>query len=146
MDVTFTTKPFDALTLRELHDLLWLRNEVFVVGQGITAEPEVDGHDPECSHVIGRDAGGRIVATARLFMHKRPIKVGRVAVARDLRRSGVGGALMAAVHAALGDQPAALSAQAYLQTWYERLGWRGEGGVYDEAGIPHLWMTRAGRS
>lgn len=140
--MTFAARPFAELTLRELHDILWLRNEVFVFGQKITEEPEVDGRDPECVHVFGRTEDGRVVATARLFMASDPVKVGRVAVAMDLQRSGTGTALMAYVHQTIGSRPAALSAQDYLRRWYTRLGWQAKGGVYDEAGIPHVTMVR----
>jgi ElaA protein len=144
--VTFTHRAFDDLTLRELHDLFHLRDEVFVVGQEITSESEVDGLDPECVHVIGRDAAGRTVATARLFVAKDPVKVGRIAVHPSLQRQGVGTLLMRYVHQVLGDRPGVMSAQAHLRPWYERLGWRTVEGPYDEAGIPHLRMTRAARA
>jgi ElaA protein len=140
--VTFSHRPFDDLTLRELHDVLRLRDEVFVVGQKITCEAEVDGLDPECVHVLGRDESGGMVATARLFLEKDPVKVGRIAVLTALQRHGVGTRLMDYVHDVLGPRRAVMSAQAYLRPWYERLGWRVEGGVYDEAGIPHLFMRR----
>ncbi len=144
--VTFEHKAFDALTLRELHDVLWLRNEVFVVGQKITAEAEVDGSDPDCVHVIGRDDGGRVIATARLFVAKDPIKVGRVAVARDLQGSGAGTSLMMYVRdTVIGPRPSALSAQQYLEPWYTRMGWATVGEAYVEAEIPHVWMERAGQ-
>ena len=146
---TFVHRPFAELSLRELHDLLWLRNEVFVVGQQITAEAEVDGLDPQCVHVIGRDAsgdggdGGRIVATARIFLDKDPAKVGRVAVARDLQHSGLGTALMIYVRdVVLAGRPSSMSAQRYLEAWYTRLGWRTVGAPYVEAEIPHVWMVR----
>lgn len=143
MPVVFSHRPFAALSLMELHDILWLRNEVFVVGQKITDEAEVDGHDPECTHVFGVDAGsGHTVATARVFLAKTPVKVGRVAVARECQRGGVGTELMQVVHEVIGARDAALSAQAYLQGWYERLGWIAEGEIYHEAGIPHIWMVR----
>jgi ElaA protein len=142
MTIRFSHRPFAELTLLQLHDLLWLRNEVFVFGQKITDEPEVDGRDPACTHVLGVDTTGRTVATARIFLDATPIKVGRVAVALDLQRGGVGTALMEAVHDVIGGHEAALSAQAYLQRWYERLGWIAEGEIYDEAGIPHIWMVR----
>ncbi len=142
LGVEFSHKPFGDLTLLELHDLLWLRNEVFVVGQQITSEPEVDGLDPLCTHVLGRDANGVMVGTARLFMAVDPIKVGRIAVSRDLQRTGVGTQLMHYVHAVIGDRPAAMSAQQYLQAWYGGLGWIADSGVYDEAGIPHVHMVR----
>lgn len=135
-------KPFAQLSLDELYGLLWLRDEVFVVGQGITAESEVDGLDPQCVHIWGEDETGRIVACARLFWHKDPIKVGRVAVHPKLQRSGLGSALMGYVHTVLGQRAAAMSAQAHLEPWYARLGWTRDGAVYDEAGIPHVHMTR----
>ena len=143
--LTFTHKPFAELTLDELYDLLWLRDIVFVVGQGITAESEVDGEDRACTHVIGRDDAGRIVATARLFLGKAPIKVGRVAVLTDLQRSGRGTALMSYVNGIVGDRPAAMSAQAHLEAWYTRVGWQRVGDVYDEANIPHVKMIRNAR-
>ena len=142
MTLTFTHKPFAELTLDELYDVLWLRDIVFVVGQGITAECEVDGEDRACTHVIGRDAQGKVVATARLFLHKSPVKVGRVAVHTDLQRGGHGSALMQYVNDVVGDRPAAMSAQAHLEPWYARMGWQRVGDVYDEANIPHVKMIR----
>ncbi|MFZ4579654.1 MAG: GNAT family N-acetyltransferase [Myxococcota bacterium] len=138
----FTHKSFDALTLHELYELMCLRDDVFVVGQKVTSEPEIDGLDPLCVHVMGRDDGGRIVATARLFVHEDPVKVGRVAVARDLQGQGIGSRLMAYVHEVLGERPAAMHAQAHLESWYTRLGWTAVGDVFDEAEIPHRHMVR----
>lgn len=144
--IAFSHKHFDRLTLMELHDVLWLRNEVFVFYQQITAEAEVDGLDPQCVHVLGREPGGRVVATARLFMDKDPVKVGRVAVHQDMHRGGVGTALMRYVHEVIGGREAALSAQDYLRGWYQRLGWNPQGDVYDEAEIPHVYMVRPARA
>ena len=141
-ELMFSHKPFAELTLDELYDLLWLRDIVFVVGQGITAESEVDGYDRQCTHVIGRDASGKIVATARLFMGKTPVKVGRVAVHTDLQRGGHGSALMAYVNDLIGNRAAAMSAQAHLEAWYTRMGWQRVGNVYEEADLPHVKMIR----
>lgn len=140
--LTLCHKPFAALTLDELYALLWLRDIVFVVGQKITAECEVDGEDPQCEHVVGRDASGAIVATARLFLGKTPIKVGRIAVHTDLQRGGLGSVLMRYVNDLIGDRPAVMSAQAHLEPWYVRMGWRRRGEIYSEAEIPHCEMTR----
>ena len=140
--VQFSHKPFADLTLMELHDLFWLRNEVFVFYQKITAESEIDGRDPEAVHILGRAADGTMVATARLFMDGDVVKVGRVAVHQDLHRGGVGTALMQYAHEVIGTRPAALSAQAYLRAWYQRLGWQPVGDAYDEAEIPHVYMER----
>ena len=140
--LTFAHKPFDDLTLRELYAILHLRDEVFVVGQKITAECEVDGLDPDCTHVFGRAAEGRLVATARLFVGQDPVTVGRVAVANHLQKRGLGTELMRYVHGVLGVRPAAMSAQAHLVPWYGSLGWTPVGDVFIEAEIPHVHMVR----
>lgn len=139
----FAARPFDALSVLELHALVRLREEVFVVGQRITAEAEFDGLDPACTHVLGRDGTGEVLATARLFLGQDPVKVGRIAVARHVQRAGLGTRLMDFVHEVLGGRAAAMSAQAHLVPWYERLGWRATGPVYDECGIPHRRLLRA---
>lgn len=140
--LAFSAKPFHRLTLMELHDLLRLRTDVFVVGQRITVEAEIDGKDPECLHVLGTDPAGDMVATARLFVGADPVKVGRVCVAPPLQRRGAGTALMEYVHGLLAGRRAAMSAQAHLVPWYERLGWRPVGALYDEAEIPHRRLER----
>ena len=88
-------KAFDELSLKELHDIFWLRNVVFVVGQKITAEPEVDGADPECEHAM-LWMEDRLVGTARIFHKRDPIIVGRVAVHTELQGHGLGTVLMEA--------------------------------------------------
>jgi ElaA protein len=152
MHIVFEHRPFDDLKLRDLYEILWLRDEVFVVGQRITAESEVDGMDPQCVHVYGRLAEpggepyGRVVATARLFDHDSEVKVGRIAVAPQLQQKGVGRQLMHYVHTVLGKRAGKMSAQAHLRDWYGGLGWQANSGIYMEADIPHIAMTRpAGR-
>ncbi len=146
MELSFEHKRFDELTLRELYAVLQLRDEVFVVGQKITAECEVDGLDPQCVHVMGRNSAGRLLTTARLFMDESPIVVGRVAVANSAQRRGVGTQLMHYVHEIVGDRPARLSAQAHLESWYTGLGWIAYGEPYFEANIPHVGMKRPGKA
>ena len=143
LDIRFVHRPFGSLSLMELHDILWLRNEVFVFGQKITAEPEVDGLDPQCVHIIGSTQAGRVVATARFFPDLDPIKIGRIAVHPDMQRTGLGTALMKYLIKVIGDKPSEMSAQLYLKDWYHGLGWAPDGDVYEEAEIPHIHMVRA---
>ncbi len=140
----FIHRNFSALSQRDLYDLMVLREDVFVVGQKITAELEIDGLDPECVHIIGFDADEKVVATARLFMNADPIKIGRIAVSTKLQGEGVGTELMHYVHRIMAGRPGLMSAQAYLEDWYTRLGWQREGEIYDEAEIPHIKMVRPG--
>jgi ElaA protein len=137
--VRFDVVPFDELSAHDFHDIAWLRNVVFVVGQKITEEPEIDGRDPECVHArLFED--DRLVGTARIFASADPIVVGRVAVHTDLQRSGLGTQLMLGVQEFIGARRAELHAQAHLEEWYTRLGWERFGEPFDEANISHVMM------
>lgn len=142
--VRIEIKPFDRLTVGELHACLKLRGEVFVVGQQIWKVPDVDEHDVDAHHVM-MWLGSEMVGTARLLPLGKDnyIKVGRVAVANAQRGRGLGGSMMRAIHAWLGQVPGrrgVMSAQAHLQQWYEHLGWVQDSDVYMEAGIEHVKM------
>ena len=51
-------------------------------------------------------------------------------------------AVIQAALASYGEGPLHLGAQAYLQGWYERFGFRQSGDGYVEDGIPHVPMRR----
>jgi ElaA protein len=145
--VTWRLVPFDQLKLAELYRLLQLRQEVFVVEQAC-AFLDADGIDLRCDHVLA-EVDGEIVATARIVppgvVHEHA-SIGRVVSAASVRRSGLGRPLMqTAIRATLdsfGQVPIYLGAQAYLQRFYEGLGFEVSGEGYDEDGIPHLPMVR----
>jgi ElaA protein len=147
MSVAFRTMPFDALDARQLHDLLRLREDIFVVEQRCIYH-EIDGLDPECLHVIGEDPEGALVACARIIPPHggEPPHIGRVAVSIGHRGRGVARALM--LHAlessarAHGTVHCALAAQAHLEGFYASLGFRKQGGPYLLDGIPHIDMRR----
>ena len=135
---------YDSLSPDDLYSILHLRCLVFVVGQQITAEPEIDGRDPECAHAMAT-IDGELVGTARIFVDENPISIGRVAVAPDRQREGIGTAMMEAIQAWLDGRAAELHAQAYLEDWYASLGWETVGDEYMEAEIPHLTMRFVSR-
>lgn len=145
MNVSFQRRAFEELTPAELHDLLRLRGDVFVVEQGVSSENDIDGRDPECVHVLGHAPDGRLAAAARMHLTDSPVVLSRIVVRRDLRRRGVGTALMEYLHRHLGPCSAVMSAQARLEGFYQGLGWVREGDVYDEVGIPHVRLVRPGR-
>jgi ElaA protein len=148
MTLTWTTKPFDALTLGELYALLQLRSEVFVVEQ-TCAFQDMDGHDQAAYHLLGYTAAGELAAYARLFAPGRSyaqVSIGRVVSSPRYRRAGLGRALLtraiAECEALFGAQPIKIGAQCYLQAFYESFGFVPQGAPYLEDGIPHLYMLR----
>lgn len=121
-----------------------LRMQVFVQEQGVPAELEMDAFDPICRHVVATNQLGHAVATGRLITEAPGVaRIGRMAVARELRGARVGRQVLdALVQAARerGDREAVLHAQVHAQNFYARAGFVAEGAVYDEAGIDHITM------
>ena len=117
-----------------------LRREVFVVEQGVPAEIELDGLDEDALHFLALDERGEGVGCGRLL---RSGKLGRMAVLSGWRGCGIGRALLDGLMALArkeGIERLFLSAQIRAVGFYERAGFVAEGGIYEEAGIPHQRM------
>jgi predicted GNAT family N-acyltransferase len=125
-----------------------LRVEVFVVEQGVPRELELDEYDDTAIHLVALD-GDEAVGTLRLIMAgegaEEMAKIGRVAVRAARRKSGIGSRLMAhgeALARQRGAREILLHAQTAVAPFYRRLGYREEGDIFDEAGIPHVTMRK----
>lgn len=126
---------------RDAHEaLMALRTTVFVEEQNVPATLERDGRDPDCAHVAAIDAEGLTIGTGRLLPDGR---IGRMAVLKSWRGSGVGGAMLQALMQEAkrrGHTEAHLHSQSHARAFYERHGYTVEGEEYLEAGIPHVGM------
>jgi ElaA protein len=122
-----------------------IRRRVFIEEQGVPEADELDGHDGERAHFLARDARGRAIGCACLRPYGAQHKVERVAVLPELRGTGLGRDLMAAVevHAReIGARDLVLHAQASVVEFYEKLGWGSLGPRFFEAGIEHQKMRK----
>jgi len=121
-------------------ELRAVRERVFVQEQGVPVALELDDLDPRSRQVLARDRSGCAIGTARLTPEGR---IGRMAVLRDWRGSGVGSALL---HALLriareeGRDGVALNAQVEAIPFYARHGFVAHGERFMEAGIEHQAM------
>ncbi len=144
----WTLKTFDHLTIDELHDILQLRINVFVVEQNCPY-PELDGKDRVAYHFFGQNDQGRIVAYTRIFKagdyYELPA-IGRVVVDARHRGNDTGQELMKGtiehMKDIFGDSDIKIGAQKYLVGFYEKLGFTSTGKEYMEDGIPHVYMIR----
>jgi len=135
----------DRIDPATLYRIIRLRTEVFVYEQGIVCEPELDGRDLEpTTTLFWAEAGGDVVATLRVLADGPVVHIGRVATAKSARGRGYAAELIEAVFEEF-PQPIEISAQAYLEQWYGRFGFRRTGANYLEAGIEHVPMQRPGR-
>lgn len=138
-------KPYSELNVDELHDMLQLRSEVFVVEQTCVYN-DLDGWDKRATHIfIYEDE--LIVAYARILpagTKYAQISIGRVVVNPGFRKRDFGKLIMTkAVHFAIQEWNAKeikISAQLYLKKFYEDLGFKSVTEIYDEDGIPHIGM------
>ena len=125
---------------RSLRDI---RQRVFMVEQGVSADLEWDGIDQDCRHALAQDGERRPIGCARLLPDGH---IGRVAVLAEWRGRGVGDALlerMIALAREVGHTRVMLNAQTHALAFYARHGFVAFGPEYDDAGIPHRAMQRA---
>ena len=141
LTVDFRVEPADYTV--DFADLRAVREPVFVVEQQVPIEEEWDALDPQCRHVIARDAQDRPIGTGRLTPER---KIGRMAVLAEWRGRGVGDALIEALMdeaRALGWPEVTLNSQTHAMPFYARHGFEAFGDEFMEAGIPHRKMRKA---
>jgi predicted GNAT family N-acyltransferase len=120
-----------------------VRDTVFVQEQNVPPDIELDAIDPQCRHVLARDAQGRAIGTGRLTPQR---SIGRLAVLREWRGRGVGEALLQALLDLARERrysQVELHAQVDAIGFYEKFGFEPVGDEYLEAGIRHRTMQRA---
>ncbi|WP_369140156.1 GNAT family N-acetyltransferase [Modestobacter versicolor] len=132
---------FADLTPAELYGILRLRVDVFVVEQECPY-PELDGRDaePGTVHLWHEADDGQVLATIRVLENGEDRAIGRVATAVTARGQGLSAQLVARGIELCAGRTIDIGAQAYLEGWYERFGFRRSGPDYVEDGIPHLPM------
>ena len=121
--------------------IIRLREQVFIIEQGVPKVLEIDGLDPDCQHAVIFD-GNSLVGTGRLTIDG---KIGRIAVAATHRRRGLGSQLMAKLEQRaedMGLSVVSISAQVSALAFYQRLKYRQCGPIFVDAGIEHLPMTK----
>ncbi|WP_223669901.1 GNAT family N-acetyltransferase [Kangiella shandongensis] len=136
------------LSKEQLYQLLRLRSEVFVVEQEC-AYQDLDGLDEQAQHilVIGTDnqLNGYTRIYEALYQGKTYQAIGRVCVKASQRGQGVARQMMQVTldHIESKSQEAVtVSAQAYLEAFYQQLGFNTVSEPYLEDGIPHIRMIR----
>lgn len=140
--VSIFNAPTRNLDIVTLHEILRLRQDVFVVEQEC-AYGDIDGRDLEPGTVQFWAGNGSVDATLRLLREPDGTeRIGRVATAKHARGQGLAGQLMDAAIGEARSHSIALGAQAHLEQWYARFGFVRSGDEYVEDRIPHVPMTR----
>jgi predicted GNAT family N-acyltransferase len=128
-----------------LADALAIRLRVFVIEQRVPFDEEVDAYDtlPDTVHALAY-ADERPIAAGRFYAHADgSARIGRMAVERFARGSGVGAAVLGALveeARARGFTRASLTAQVAAVGFYARAGFESRGEIFLDAGIEHILM------
>lgn len=124
-------------------DAFLVRQEVFILEQGIPAELELDELDSSAAHVLAyQDA--HCIGTGRLVnLSAKQAQIGRMAVLAKFRGKGIGKQILQKLvdlAASQGVLEIILHSQVSAIPFYGKLGFQAQGDVYEEAGIPHRNM------
>ena len=141
-------KKYKDLTLNELHDIIQLRINVFVVEQNCPY-PELDNKDKIAYHLFCINKEEQIIAYTRIFNqgdYYNEASFGRVVVHQDFRKQKLGHELIKQtidnMQKLFGDSIIKIGAQTYLKEFYKSFGFAKYGKEYLEDGIPHIYMLK----
>ncbi len=117
-----------------------IRRTVFIEEQHVPESEEWDDEDDEAIHVIAIH-NGQAVATARITLAG---KIGRMAVLKAHRKHGIASMMLLKLIKEAqqqGHQEIKLWSQTYAQGFYKKHGFKTQGDVFLDAGIPHIEMS-----
>ena len=117
---------------------------VFCGEQGVPYDIEHDEFEDTAIHALG-EIGGEPVAAGRLRCLPDYAKLERIAVRAPYRGRGIGAEItrfLMQLARERGYSNYRMNAQAYLEEFYVRLGFRAVGEMFMEAGIEHVSMVR----
>ena len=145
--MTILVKAYNELTTAMLYDILQLRSEVFVVEQKCVYQ-DIDGKDQKALHILGYK-DDKLLAYTRCFKpgdYFEKSSIGRVVVREDYRAYGYGHTILKASIEAISQhfntETIKISAQTYLEKFYNMHKFERIGKGYLEDGIPHIAMIR----
>jgi len=137
---------FDTINRYDWHNILELRQLVFVVEQ-FCPYPDLDGKDLNAIHLYAK-ANEDIIAYSRILnvgiSYPEFASIGRIITNPKYRGQQYGKQLLEKSIQLLkenfGEVPVKISAQGYLEKFYNKFGFKRVGDLYLEDDIPHYEM------
>lgn len=132
-----------AVDRRDIEEVFDIRKVVFIEGQNVPYDIEMDGLEDVSDHVI-MIKGGRTIGCARIRRTGEGIKLERVAVLEEFRGQGLGTRLMRFLvdrARAMDRNMIYLNSQCSASDFYARFGFKPEGEIFQEADIDHIRMV-----
>lgn len=138
---------FNRLSVQMLYEVIKLRQDVFIIEQGCIYN-DLDRLDQFSDHLLGLDRN-KLAAYLRIVpagkKYKEP-SIGRVIVHPEYRGNELGNELIrqgiTVAEEKYGKVPLRIEAQAHLEFFYSKFGFRTVTSPFDVDGIPHIEMLR----
>ena len=127
----------------DIEECFYIRRKVFIESQNISEEIEIDGLDDQCDHYILK-IDGIAAGTSRVRYLDKSAKIQRLAVLDEYRGRGLSKILMEFIINDIKTQNIEeiyLSSQSYIQSLYEKFGFKAKGEEYEISGIKHIDMV-----
>ena len=123
-----------------------LRRDVFETEQNIPRPLDRDPFDYSADHVVAFDEKGRCVGTGRVVrVDARTAQIGRMAVAADERKNGIGALVLEALErmaSMRGISDLTVNSQLPAEPFYRKRGFTRIGDVFLDQGVPHVVMKK----
>lgn len=137
------SNPF-TVSLVSWHDgqplLKSVREQVFIIEQGVPAVLEWDGLDEDARHALAISHQGDAIGCGRMLSNGH---IGRIAVVPQWRKHKVGTAIMEALLNYARNhnyQKVDVDAQIYAVPFYRKFEFVESGEMFVDAGLPHIQM------
>jgi ElaA protein len=139
---------YDDLTKKELHQLIILRQNVFIVEQNCPYQ-DADKKDFNSHHLMGYDQNNKLIAYLRIVgpgVSYKEVSLGRILTHINYRGTGLGKETVKMglqfAESIFGKVAIKISAQSHLVSFYKTFDFESTGKEYLEDDIPHTEMLR----
>jgi predicted GNAT family N-acyltransferase len=135
----------EIINRKDLKKAQEIRHEVFVIGQNVPVEDEIDEFEMESYHYLAF-LNNNPVGAARWRFTDKGVKLERFAVLDAFRGRGLGSSLLEKILNDINRNPAAKGKEIYLHAQldaiplYRKYGFVKYGDMFDESGLRHYAM------
>lgn len=130
---------------REIRKAKEIRRQVFQIEQGIDPRLDFDGNDDVSDHIVAYRNNEPIGVARIRYLSEKTVKIERVAVVSAYRKIGIGRKIMDHIidHLRKRDiKNIIIDSQEHARKFYEEMGFKQNGKVFEEFGIPHIEMRK----
>jgi len=141
-------KQFSDFTSEHLYDVLKLRQDIFIIEQNCIYD-DIDGLDEASSHLLLFDEHDLLIGYLRIVPAGNKfdkISLGRIAIRKQFRGKRLGKDLIKkgislVLNSKSSEPGIIIEAQAHLEEYYQKLGFKTISDIYYVDDIPHLKMV-----